>query len=440
MKKLLSTILALALIVSTFTACQTTEGDVVETTKTPPTKYTTEGKTNELISDETMTGELVVSDYIYSFEKEKYDLMEKMYNELYPNVKLTMDLTIYEEDREGHYYDKLSTQIMAGKGPDLFQIIEQDVHKMMKSGALEDLAPYFENDKAFNVSKYNENVLYGTQFQGKQYVVPTSYWIPVIYGFSEFIKDTSFDTTKCNDYYTTMEQLLPSIENNLLGTHGYQINHMSAIYNGLEIFDYENNIVNLDNDTLKRNFEMAKKIFDAYEMYLDLNVLNLLYTIDLSKIIGEGHSKTILGKQESVMIPLKNANGKITADASGMYAINANSNNKQNAYNFIKMMLHPDFIKEAYVADDSYMHNIPMSNEYIEYRLGLSFTDGRTEYTDMFENNFYEMLDSIDSVNMYYKLDEIFLYEIMPQYFNDEKTLDECLEEAQSKLERYISE
>ncbi|MFZ2538239.1 MAG: hypothetical protein WAX04_05010, partial [Oscillospiraceae bacterium] len=93
MKKLLCIILSACMICGMLSGC----GDE----KQPPTEnesittYTTEGKVTKLVPDLNAAGELTISSPLYynpNREDNYFVIAKRMFQELYPNVKLTYDM------------------------------------------------------------------------------------------------------------------------------------------------------------------------------------------------------------------------------------------------------------------------------------------------------------------------------------------------------------
>ena len=469
MKKLVSTILATVIVLSTFTACGT-EVDKVENTTV--TKYTTKGKTNELVPDETATGKLVVSDYVYEgIESPYYDIALKMYNELYPNVELVLDLTTYEEMNDISYYDKIAAEVMSGGGPDIFKLAgNQDVYKMMKSGVFADLTPYFENDQAFDVSEYNEAVLYGAQFQGKQYIVPIEYYFESFLSTKEIVDEIGFDVDKCTNYYNTMEEIYRVSKENVLNASlqiapSFGIPHSIQIYGGLNTFDYINNTVDINNDIIRSNLEIAKATYDLMDLDSQYNQSGNLSSplVEKESLFESQHymaiadisswSAEVCTSKESVFIPRRNAIGGITASSFNLIGVNANSDSVQNAYNFMKLQIHPNFLEKVYHSRIPYFGRIPLNYKAIQIsldRYSEGFTEygtdnvysgfGKNENVEKLEKDFFDALREIDELDMHLTPMYILFEELIAPYFDDEITLDKGLQNAQDKLELYISE
>ena len=467
MKKVLSTILATVIILSTFTACGT---EVDEVENTTITKYTTKDKTNELVSDETATGTLVVSDYFLDLLMSYYDIASEMYNELYPNVELILDITTYDEMEWDDYYTKLSTEVMSGGGPDVFKLGgNQDAYKMMKSGVFADLTPYFENDQAFDVSEYNENVLYGAQFQGKQYIVPVGYTIQTFTSTKEIIDETGFDVDKCTNYYNTMEEVYRVSKENVLDAKLPVAPALSFLqsfyYEGLNVLDYSNNTVDLNNDIIRDNVEIVKDLYDLIDLDIEKSQSFDVFELFSKDRLFEYNTGTCVNaisyfggeldeKNEGVLIPVRNATGEITAQNKIPIGVNANCDNVQNAYNFIKLLCHPDFLERAYHTKVPYVGHIPLSyeacqiyfdrhsEEYIDAVTGGVYgatTDGGENLVKL-QKDFFDILREINQLDTHLATETMLVYDIIYPYCQDEINLDEELQKLQDKLELYISE
>ena len=82
---------------------------------------------------------------------------------------------------------KLRTEIMAGKGPDVYIMVPEpentveevmplleNPYQTMQSGALASLDEFMEKDSYWEESTYNKNILKAGQYDGRQYIIPMS--------------------------------------------------------------------------------------------------------------------------------------------------------------------------------------------------------------------------------------------------------------------------
>ena len=154
-----------------------------------------------------------------------------------------------------------------------------------------------------------------------------------------------------------------------------------------------------------------------------------------------------------MLIPIRNSSGGITAESSTLFGVNANSDNVQNAYNFLKLQIHPDLQNRASHKPSPPVGQIPLSYEAVQTGLDAAskgFVDpdtgveykgrGSNENTDKLEKDFFDSLREVNELNMIYMPMSILYDELITPYFDDEITLDEGMQNAQDKLELYISE
>lgn len=77
-------------------------------------------------------------------------------------------------------YDKLNADIIAGKGPDIFDLSSLPVEKYVELGLLEDLTPYFEKDTEINAGDMVDSVLEAMKVDGRLYYVSPSFRVNTI--------------------------------------------------------------------------------------------------------------------------------------------------------------------------------------------------------------------------------------------------------------------
>lgn len=88
-----------------------------------------------------------------------------------------IELVKFESDKI--MYDKLSTEIMTGAGPDIFSLdLLLPFEKLIDNGSLADINELIENDtdeEKINLDEYNKTIMDAGVFDGKRYIVPMLY-------------------------------------------------------------------------------------------------------------------------------------------------------------------------------------------------------------------------------------------------------------------------
>ncbi|MFZ2539828.1 MAG: extracellular solute-binding protein [Oscillospiraceae bacterium] len=468
MKKLVSTILAIAMMCPLMTAC----GDPKQTSTENTATYTTEGKENKLVPDENATGELSISFYGTDFEKQydrdmgdSFNAAQKKFKELYPKVTLTIDRVSYDEDRK-IYSEKLAAEVMSGNGPDLFWIQrEMDISKMMNAGVFADMHDYFEKDISFNIKDYNEKVFFGGQPQGKQYIVPLNYAIPLLISTKTAIEKASFDVSKCNDYYSCLEQIHNLYEKNQKRTDLTEVISEFTTplrfpaETGVEWIDFEEKTVEVNTPQMKQMMETYQAFYSLYKkpemrsgggaIFADRLKANSVILAEPFAGLGDviQNCRNISTFDESVMFPLRNVNGKIEATPKECVAVGNNSKNKQNAYNFIKIMLS---YENQQISLNSLPYFIPISDIAMKALLKKAMISEELDYgpdgikkfaplSQALIDQYTGYLAEIENVNYPNKANELLREEMMP-YYEKKKSYEECIKNAQDKLEIYVSE
>jgi len=99
------------------------------------------------------------------------------------------------------YRTKLTTEIMAGRGPDVYidttalaATIFNDLHKKMDNGLFCDLNDFITNDNDFKLDDYEKTILDTGIYKGKRYLMPLSYKVPLYLTTEEKLERFGFTT------------------------------------------------------------------------------------------------------------------------------------------------------------------------------------------------------------------------------------------------------
>lgn len=111
-----------------------------------------------------------------------------------------------EKETRENEIQKLRTEIMAGKGPDVYLLesmrenaaeevmpLLENPYKTMQSGALASLDKFMEKDSYWEDSTYHEAILKAGQYDGRQYIIPMSvmyYVLPITEDMEAMTGDT----------------------------------------------------------------------------------------------------------------------------------------------------------------------------------------------------------------------------------------------------------
>lgn len=133
------------------------------------------------------------------------------YRQNYPEVEVKVERVPYSENDDGDeaYYQKLATEVMAGKGPDVFwiELGYMDVYKMMDAGAFADLRDHMDGDPSFRREDYQQVVLDGGIYKGHQYIMPLDYSVSGLISEKAILEKAGFRYAQCDDYFKLWEEL-----------------------------------------------------------------------------------------------------------------------------------------------------------------------------------------------------------------------------------------
>ncbi len=423
------------------------------------------------------TGELKISywgDNQYFGEKgEQGDQLwmgiEK-FKRLYPNVTINLERVSYKVEFD-EYKKLLLSDIKTSEGPDIFWTGGLDVGKMMSKGEFADMSEYFNNDPDFNIKDYNQVVFLSGQPKGKQYLIPLSYYFPVFMTTKTVLDKTGFDISKCDNYYGCCEEIGRILKENTGNVSGKDIEQKifrnlnfptsSPRYSGIDWLDLENHAAMLDSPELKKLFDIYKSNFNAYNNLDRYEVgfgNEVLEQFEKNEIMfaqcGDCFDEVINNYQginlfdKASIFPLKNINGRISARVIDSIAVSNNSLNKQNAYLFAKTLLSDEV--QNYSPKGMYQYHIPVSDvatkQLLEKKLqidnSLDEQDDKITISKQsrdFIDKYMDIISQVDSVSYRNGADGI-LYDAMKPYFDDEKSYEECIKDAEVKLKKYLSE
>ncbi len=401
------------------------------------------------------------------------DDMINDYKALYPNV----NLKIIKQDESKGFLDteqmsqKMSTAIMANSGSDLMVVdylfwMEADVSKMMRSGVFADMSKYFKSDKEFNSRNYNQTVMNFGKVDNKQYVIPLFYNMPMLLSTKKILNKAGFDVSKCKDYWGFVEEI---------DLYAQKINENSPMvfpsgssairdfykYAGIDVFNYDKKVVKIDTPEFKRAADIYQRLCKKSEMYNNdfkgdqkgfLNNQKSLFEFYNSSSFRELTYSIIklysTSNEQPVMFPLRNKDGKINALYNTGVGVRNNSANKQNAYNFAKLLLSK---KYQTLTNRVYVSSIPVLNSalkasYDEY-LSKSWQvieNHNTEYKSvpLPKKDFDQYMGYINEITgamVQTSADKVFWKNMAP-FYKGEKSYEECIKNAKEQLQINLSE
>ncbi|MDP4094235.1 MAG: extracellular solute-binding protein [Bacillota bacterium] len=295
---------------------------------------------------------------------EELQIAASKFQEINPGYKIDIQTLPEGQSSEDtdKYINNLNSSILAGKGPDILVTGKLPYEKYIDKNMLVNLSDLIAKDKSFDSNKYFGNIIDGMKYKGNLYTMPVSF---IFFGMmanegvleQEGIK---IDDTKWtwNDFGNVIKKVtkpgtrtaLPNINCEELFTYIMQGRYPQFInstdrtskFNSDKFLDMLNFIKTHgkpDAPALSIDaVEAAQRgsVVFMPEMIVDFNTYALMKTVfnDKMKIYN---------------FPSMESNGAGIFNTMSTYAINVNSQYKDKAWEFIKLMLSDDIQSQLLV-------------------------------------------------------------------------------------------
>lgn len=505
MKKLTTLLLTAAMIFS-IAACDSSNNN-----------QTSKGANEPGTNKEQITGEITVSCYEDMMYNMYLHEAGKLFEKKYPGTKITFEglspmpemnggasaeaagpaapvgvLGEKDASKKSDYINKINTEIMSGKGPDLIMTDIIPYYKYADKGMLESLDKYIENDADFKKADYRENVLSASKYSGKQYVLPLGFNFNLFSYDTQFLDKEEQNILKNKKEYTLAE--LVDLAGNSFEKKENDLLKLFDIFGGQEFFnslfntsydkyiDILNKKANFTDSSFSKMLSLSKEVvskgyikeiiaFDPEKDDLEafrksfMNTryyYNFLSCYDIFRFFDSGTSEVMKGDDEVMEIgkPLsktsaiggliKSESGKKPLEILMGVVMNSNSKNKQTAWEFIK------FLAGEEMQQSLFLNGLPINikageqaakrqilNSYGNPNMDESTEELNQEQKEAYDNYLKlldEMTNSLDDVIIKDSmLDQIVKTEVSA-FFDGSKTSDEVAKNIQAKVELYLNE
>ena len=458
MKKAVSLFLTITMLAALLSACGAPQQNVNIWQDAPSVPQTNERLTVFCVGDLRDSGMI--------------ELALNRYRQLYPDIQVELIKPESEniEERE-ELYQQVAAQIMAGEGPDVFLVedLVMDVEKLVRQGIFADMEPFFRAD-SFDWEPYHQAVMDGGVWNGKRFVIPLTYNFPLLFTTRTALEETGFDMDACGDYMGFLEETMDFMEDpaqtRQLCCKPMMIMNVVGI-SGITIADYDTRTIDLSSPVLQPGCAWHKTLnvrHPGHEITLGNDGLEYSAgpvrdgAVLFAQSLGGAFSgffrefaalKTI---DEAVMLPIRDVNGGIQAQIEYSVAVRGNSENLQNAYNYIKVLLSPEIQHKLQNGDQLSVLN--SANEY-GYEMisqgklwhtkagagGFVGTVEPNQGTDWPSREEYDQLVGfINEISGAYFISHLRFQGKMRPYVYENADYEETLENARREMEIYISE
>lgn len=391
------------------------------------------------------------------------------YSKIHPEISLD----IKKFNKIDEYMIKLSGEVMAGEGPDVVFFNSYSIgsiYKLINIGVFTNLEPFINNNKDFDIEDYNTKVLECGVFDKKRLFIPFDYKISVFSSTKEVLKENNINIDTegftSNDFFKKIDPYILSIQqkkdkylfSSVLPLGEY------VFSSGISLVDYKNKRVFFDDQEFEELIKSYKKIYkmsaqngirekylnQEYDMLKDRDTLfiNGGYAINPNDLMFSNSLVTGLLGETEVIYPWPKYNGskKYVAIVDNCLAINNNSENKKNAFDFIKVAL------SQKIQEDNNMHNLPVNDRAKNNLITKNKTrqEERIIYNDRdivlkpipdeLLTNYTKIINNIESCSYIDCYIEGLMYQALVPYLEDKASLENSIKELKNKTMLYLNE
>ncbi len=212
-------------------------------------------------------------------EAETYQVVDQLidrFEEKHPYVQVEYISGIVKDD----YSQWLSDQIVQGKQPDVFMVLDQDFNMLASLGALLDLNKLINQEAEFSLAQYYEPALEEGIYHGQFYAMPYQCNLKLMFVNTtlltqENIALPSKDWT-LDEFLNLCEKMTKDTDqdgqNDLFGFVDYTWNDAVEAF-GLDLFDESGQSAQINDDKVKLAIQFMQKL-QAYDQNQNSTYLN----------------------------------------------------------------------------------------------------------------------------------------------------------------------
>ena len=365
---------------------------------------------------------------------------------------------------------KMNTDIASGNTPDIIMISsDMPVNSYISKGLFADLNPFLEADPELNREDYSENIFEVFSQDGKWYQMVPSYYLYTVLGKASEVGDTPGWTME--ELNTLREEKGEDVAVFSEMTQSGVLNYI-LLFAGKQFIDWDNGECYFESQEFIDLLEFAKEFpeeIDYSELYDDQDYWEqqetmfrdgraLLMPYSISNIEDFKYvEKGMFGEPvTAVGFPVKEGVGSVIMYNSN-FAISATSPYKQEAWEFIRYYLTPEY-------QDTINYGWPVLKRSLDVKMEeaqkqpfyIDENGEEVEYNDTYYIGGMEItmdpltsedcdrvrsfLESAEDIYSYDTAVMNIVYEETAPYFEGQKTAKEVADIIQSRIYIYVNE
>ncbi len=351
------------------------------------------------------------------------------------------------------YNEKLTAELLDGQGPDIV-IVPNNIRKLylnelVQKDVFADLNELIKADENFKLSDYYEKVLDAGVFDGKRYLIPTTFSIPALYTTREILTENGIRlTSEALDWNSVRQAALeqqPKVQGKYLLS---KLEPIDIIKNSnVGFIDYKNKKAAFDSNEFRDVLKLYKELSSTtcpVEKSVEIGMTNPLKNDSI--VLANGTMGT-MGQiynsynglegeytPEIYPLPAYKAGEGVLAEPLGFMAINGKCKNKEAAWSFIKMVL------SNQINTSESASGLPVNKKaYATYERKMQIKAETTEEQETLKS----FTNIVGRISMC-KLNDSYIYNRIGPYFmdyiNNKKTVEETVKAIQERVNSYLNE
>ena len=386
-------------------------------------------------------------------------------------------IEIVEFDSEDTMLTKISTEIMAGKGPDIISLNQKlPFEKLIDNGSfadIDELAELYKSDIDFD--DYNSTIMDCGIYNGKRYIIPIAYCPNILITTQEILDKYNLENT--NFSFKELEIRLSDKDHSyaLFGNKDETYKFFLSYVN--EYVDFYNKTTEFSSDEFTESLDYIGKMIRNDNSRKEGTTWDIIgnYLFRTSQLSFDGSMMSTLNSyfyiynNNSTPVIIPNYNKKANAVSAFVQcgiALNNNSNNKEKALAFIQYVLSYDIQKlwsESSSSPSIVVRALPVNKAAFEYVIDHTskrvydinddgeYEKSEEEYSDeiktKFFNEYLDMINSISSCTLYDYLEFENTYynssvigDIVNDYLNGDISKEKFIRQLTAATEIYLTE
>lgn len=393
---------------------------------------------------------------------------EAMYREAVDEFNSThTDVQIEVRDYSGEGgLDRLTTEILAGKIPDIIELQQMPYQQLAQKGYLEDLWPYIEGDPELGRGAVMEGPLRAAEINGGLYMAFPSVLINTLIGperlvgsrYSWTVKDLQEafasmpEDSTITDYYADKRMMFDMMCTMILDSY----------------VDWETGTCSFDSEGFRETLAFVNSFPDEVDWTPEnggiaelrerrLSGRQMLWMNGFSALSDIPMLDSLFGGRTAfVGYPVGDGSVGSSFESFHTVAISSVCRNKEAAWAYVRSSFLPHYTRSMLTKrlEGGAFYGFPINRADFELLMDLSVSPGVSykSYTGVGEEidlypisqedlaRFEDLYNRIDKFDIGDHEMRTFIYESCAPYFAGDKSLDETVELIQSRATLYVNE